>query len=107
MSTNIDHLMDEPRPEPVAEVEDARLSQEMLYVDDDMGTVTKIRVLHAETWLAIRRAVRELNPGSIPIYSPYDCTGKLCHQSCTMLKLYRNYDGSKVAVVEIRKTFDV
>lgn len=107
MSTDIDHLMEEPRPEPVADVPEAKLATAVLHVEDDMGYRTDVQMLYSGSLLAIRRAVRELNPGHIPIYSDYDCTGKLCFQSCKLLKVYRQYAGGFVAVVEIRKTFDV
>lgn len=86
---------------------DVRFGEDELYVEDDMGSRTDIRTIYAETLLGIRRAVRELNPGRIPIYSDYDCTGKLCFQGCKLLKVYKTYSEGYVAVVEIRKTFDV
>lgn len=86
---------------------DVHFAEDHLYVEDDMGSRTEVSTLYSSTLLGIRRGVRELNPGRIPIYSPYDCTGKLCFQGCKLLKVYRTYVGQYVAVVEIRKTFDV
>lgn len=85
----------------------AFVSQDCLRIDDDMGTETYIKTIRCDTLLGIRRAVRELNPGSIPIHSPYDCTGLVCHQSCKFLKIYRCYTGFYVAVVELHVTRDV
>jgi hypothetical protein len=83
------------------------VSQDRLPIDDDMGTETHIRTIRSESLLGIRRAVRELNPGTIPIYSDYDCTGLVCAQYCKMLKIYRCYSGFYVAVVEITVARDV
>jgi hypothetical protein len=86
---------------------DVHFNEDRLYVEDDMGSRTEIGTVYSETLLGIRRAVRELNPGRIPIYSDYDCTGKLCFQGCKLIKVYKTYSEGYVAVVEIRKTFDV
>lgn len=83
------------------------VSQARLTVDDDMGTETYIRTIQTETCLGLRRAVRELNPGRIPIYSPYDCTGLVCWQGCKLLKVYRAYSGFYVGVVELTVSRDV
>lgn len=86
---------------------DVRFGEDGLYVEDDMGHRTEVKAIYSETLLGIRRAVRELNPGRIPIYSEYDCTGKLCFQGCKLLKVYKTYSEGFVAIVEIRKAFDV
>ena len=86
---------------------DVRIVEDGLYVEDDMGSRIDIKTIYSDTLLGIRRAVRELNIGSIPIYTPYDCSGMLCYHGCKLLKVYRTYVGSFVAVVEIRKTYDV
>lgn len=97
----------------VCEEEDRRreipvhVSDTKLSIDDDMGTETYIRTIRTQSYLALRRAVRELNPGRIPIYSPYDCTGLVCWQGCKFLKVYRCYAGFLVGVVEITVTRDV
>jgi hypothetical protein len=88
--------------EPAVYVSDKRLS-----IDDDMGTETYIKTIRSQSYLGIRRAVRDLNPGHIPIYSPYDCTGLVCWQGCKFLKLYRCYAGFYVAVVELTVSRDV
>lgn len=83
------------------------VSQDKLSIDDDMGTETYIRTIRTSSYLALRRAVRELNPGRIPIHSPYDCTGLVCWQGCKFLKVYRCYAGFYVGVVEITVSRDV
>lgn len=85
---------------------DPIVSKDRLWIDDDYGSSTMIRTIYAESLLGIRRAVRELNPGSIPIYSDYDCTGKVCFQGCKMLKIYKVGRGY-TTVVEITVTRDV
>lgn len=92
---------DDPRDIPVY------ISPEKLSIDDDMGTETYIRTIRSQSYLGIRRAVRDMNPGRIPIYSPYDCTGLVCWQGCKFLKLYRCYAGFYVAVVELTVSRDV
>lgn len=90
------------------EVDDvARASEQQLIVDDDMGYVTTIRALYGDTFLSLRRAVREMNCGTIPIYSDYDCTGLLCGQWCKFIKVYRAYGGKWIGIVEIRRSYDV
>lgn len=83
------------------------VSDDKLPIDDDMGTETYIRTIRGPSLLGIRRVVRELNPGRIPIYSDYDCTGLVCWQGCKFLKVYRCYTGFYVAVVEITISRDV
>jgi hypothetical protein len=85
----------------------AIVSEALLPIDDDMGTESYIKTIRCDTLLGIRRAVRELNRGSIPIYSDYDCTGLVCAQYCKFLKIYRCYSGYYVAVVELSVTRDV
>jgi hypothetical protein len=86
---------------------DVRVIEDGLYVEDDMGSRTEIKTIYSDSLLGIRRAVREMNPGRIPIYSDYDCTGKKCFQSCKLLKVYKTYSEGYVAVVELRASFDV
>lgn len=88
--------------EPAVYVSECKLS-----IDDDMGTETYIRTIRTQSYLALRRAVRDLNPGHIPIYSPYDCTGLVHWQGCKFLKVYRCYAGFLVGVVEITVMRDV
>lgn len=108
MSTNIDHLIgDDTFPVPELQEGDIVVSADRLTIDDDMGTDTYIRTIRTETLLNLRRALRELNPGRIPIYSPYDCTGLVCWQGCKLLKVYRCYAGFYVGVVEITVMRDV
>lgn len=87
--------------QPIATVSQAKLS-----IGGDYGSETYIRTIHSDSFLAFRRALRDLNPGSIPIYSPYDCTGLICSQSCKLLKVYR-IDGYYVGVVELHVQRDV
>lgn len=101
-----DHRYELMRAVNLARDPDPIVSQSRLSIDDDYGTETYIKTICAESLLGIRRAVREMNPGSIPIYSDYDCTGLVCGQSCKMLKIYRTGRGYTV-VVEISVTRDV
>jgi hypothetical protein len=94
-------------PENFAPVAEARVSEQSLYVEDDMGSRTDVFAIYSGTLLGIRRKFRELNRGRIPIYSPYDCTGLLCWQGAKLLKVYRNYAGDYVAIVEVRRSYDV
>lgn len=86
-------------PDPI--VSDTRLP-----IDEDYGTEIYIRTIFAQSCLGLRRAVRELNPGHIPIHSPYDCTGLVCAKTCKFLKIYKTGRGY-TAVVEISVTRDV
>jgi len=95
-----DWFQPDPRPEAV-------VSQTDLCIDDDMGSRTSIRTITSSSLLSIRRTIRDLNPGRIPIYSDYDCTGLLCYQSCKIIKLYRSYAGEYVALVECHAAHDV
>ena len=85
---------------------EAIVSKARLSVDDDYGTETYIKTIDAETMLELRRAVRELNCGHIPIYSDYDCTGLVCGQWCKLLKIYKVGAGY-CAIVEICVSRDV
>ena len=98
----------EPSSLPVPELNegDVVVSHTKLSIDDDYGTETYIKTIYANSLLNLRRAVRMLSPGSIPIWSPYDCTGLVCHQRCKMLKIYP-YHSSYIAVVELTVTRDV
>lgn len=100
------HRYELMRAVELARTPDPIVSQEKLSIDDDYGTETYIKTIFATTMLGIRRAVRELNPGSIPIYSDYDCTGLVCGQSCKLLKIYLTGRGY-TAVVELHVTRDV
>lgn len=86
---------------------DVRVLEDGLHIEDDMGSRTEIKTIHSDTLLGIRRAVRLLHFGRIPIDSPYDCTGRLCFQGCKLIKVYKTYSEGFAAVIEIRKSFDV
>lgn len=87
---------------------EVRWSEKVIHVEDDMGTRVNVHTLRCYTLLGIRRAVRQCNPGHIPIYSDYDCTGRLCYQSAKLLKIYKPYGNEGyVALLEVRSTFDV
>lgn len=81
-------------------------SSDKIHIDEDYGTETYLRIVHTTTLLALRRAVREANPGRIPIYSPYDCTGLVCCQTCKIIKIYKTSVGYS-SVVEMCVTRDV
>jgi len=82
------------------------MSQTRLTIDDDYGTEVFIRTIYTETLLAMRNAVRELNCGTIPIYSDYDCTGLVCGQWCKFIKIYKTGSGF-TALVELTVSRDV
>lgn len=82
------------------------MSRQSLSIDDDYGTRRSISTVQTQTFLGLRRALRELNPGHIPIYSPYDCTGLVCHQRCKLIAIYR-VDGFYIGVVELTVSRDV
>ena len=82
------------------------MSRDALTIDDDFGTRRSIHTVQTETFLGLRRALRELNMGSIPIYSPYDCTGLVCGQWCKLIAIYR-VDGFYIGVVELTVSRDV
>lgn len=79
---------------------------EKIHISEDYGTETYVRRVYADTMLELRRWVRECNPGAIPIYSDYDCTGLVCGQSAKFIKIYRTH-GGYTALVEIAVTRDV
>lgn len=82
------------------------LSQAKLHIDDDYGSETYIKTIFTETLLGLRNALRELNPGTIPIYSDHDCTGLVCGQWCKFIKIYKSGRGY-IGVVEITVSRDV
>jgi hypothetical protein len=86
---------------------EVRFGECALHVEDDMGSRTEVKAIYSETLLGIRRAVREMNPGHIPIYSDHDCTGRKCFQGCKLLKVYKTYSEGYAAIVELRTGFDV
>lgn len=65
-----------------------------------------IRFLSSPTFIGLRRGLRDLNPGSIPIFSDYDCTGRICGQHAKFIKVYRS-EGQWIGVVEVSITRDV
>lgn len=77
-----------------------------LTIDDDYGTRRFIRIVRAPSRGKLRRDVREMNLGSIPNYSPYDCTGLPCHQSAVLIKSYKG-DGEWVGIAEMSVSLDV
>lgn len=81
-------------------------SRDKLNIDNDFGTEIFIRTIRTHSMLAMRRALRELNLGTIPIYSDYDCTGLVCGQWAKFLKIYKS-EGGYIAVVEITVNRDV
>lgn len=85
---------------------DVIVSKSRLSIDDDYGSETFIRTIDCETLLGLRNAVRELNCGTIPIYSDYDCTGLVCSQWCKFIKIYKTVAGY-CALVEITVSRDV
>lgn len=84
----------------------ATVSQAKLHIGGDYGSETYIRTVHSDSFLQFRRALRDLNPGHIDIYSPYDCTGLICSQSCKLLSVYL-IDGYVVGVVELNVQRDI
>lgn len=101
-----DHRHDLIRAVNLACEPDPIVSQDRLTIDNDYGSETFIKTIDAPSLLGLRRAVRELNLGTIPIYSDYDCTGLVCGQYCKFLKIYKAGHGY-VAVVEITVARDV
>lgn len=79
---------------------------EPIYINEDYGTETSVVRVYADTLVELRRYVRENNPGSIPIYSPYDCTGLVCGQYAKFIKIWRTH-GGYTALVEFSITRDV
>lgn len=88
------------------EVPEAVVSRNNLSIDNDYGSETVIKTIDSDTLLGLRRAIRELNCGTIEICSPYDCTGLVCGQWCTLIKIYKVGRGY-VGVVEITTARDV
>lgn len=82
------------------------MSRHALSIDDDYGTRRSIKTVQTETFLGLRRALRELNCGTIPIYSDYDCTGLVCGQWCKLIAIYR-VDHFYIGVVELTVARDV
>jgi hypothetical protein len=101
-----DHRFELMRAVELARDPDPIVSRDRLSIDDDYGTETYIKTIFTESLLGLRRAVRELNMGSIPIYSDYDCTGLVCGQWCKLIKIYKTGRGF-TAVVEITVSRDV
>lgn len=82
------------------------VSHSKLHIADDYGTETYIKTVYCESFLGFRNALRDLNPGHIPIFSDYDCTGLVCAQWCKLLAVYKTGRGI-TGVVEISVTRDV
>lgn len=87
-------------------IPDPIVSENKMSIDDDYGSETFIKTIDSQTLLGLRRAVRDLSPGTIPIYSDYDCTGLVCGQWCKFIKIYKHGRGY-TAVVEICVSRDV
>jgi len=82
------------------------VSEAKLSIDDDYGSETYIKTVFCQSFLGFRNAIRELNCGSIQIYSDYDCTGLVCGQWCKLIAVYRTGRGI-TGVVEITINRDV
>lgn len=80
---------------------------ERLYLEDDnFGTETFVITVFSESYLVVRNAIRDLNPGHVPIYSDYDCTGKICHQTAKILDIMRTRSGV-IATLKMQVARDV
>lgn len=75
-------------------------------VNGDYGSETQVRIYSCLSLIGLRHLVRDMNPGSIEINSPYDCTGLVCGMGAKFIKIYR-YGSYYMAVVEVSITRDV
>jgi hypothetical protein len=84
-----------------------RYMQPAVAVEGGYDCETSIVMISSPTFIGLRRGIRDLNPGSIPIDSPHDCTGRVCGRSAKLLSIYSNGGHHWVGVLEATVTRDV
>jgi hypothetical protein len=83
------------------------MTEQELFIDDRLGTVTRIITVDAPSRNGLTVTVGRLDQGHIDTGCGADCTGRVCGVYAKLLRAYQISGGSWRGVVEVTTSYDV